>query len=109
MVQRQGRIRDQIAHHLRRLERTQETPGVFVWQSGTISSRVPFRQPQSEEYRRPLSDICLPELVDFILSHSEVLDEADPPLVYARLLQLERLTASSRERLEEAIASALAL
>jgi hypothetical protein len=104
-----GRIRDQIAHHLRRLERTQETPGVFVWQLGTVSSRFPFRQPQSEEHWRPLSDICLPELVDFILSHRAALDEADPPLVYARLLRLERLAASSRERLEEAIASALAL
>lgn len=104
-----GRIRDQIAHHLRRLERTQETPGVFLWQPGTVSSRFPFRRPQSEEHRRALSDICLPELVDFVLSHRLVLDEADPPLVYARLLQLERLAASSRERLEEAIAGAMAL
>lgn len=104
-----ARIRDQIALHLRRLERTQESPGVFLWQPGTVSSRYPFRQPQSEEHRRPLSDICLPELVDFILSYRAALDEADPPLVYARLLQLERLAASSRERLEEAIANALAL
>jgi len=104
-----ARIRDQIARHLRRLERTQETPGVFVWQPGTVSPRFPFRQPQSEEHRRPLSDICLPELVDFILSHRAALDEADPPLVYARLLQLERLAASSRERLEEAITNALLL
>jgi len=104
-----ARIRDQIAHHLRRLERTQETPGVFLWQSGTVSSRFPFRQPQGEEHRRALSDICLPELVDFILSYRSALDEPDPPLVYARLLQLERLAASSRERLEEAIANALAL
>ncbi|MGD9839840.1 MAG: DUF3320 domain-containing protein [Afipia sp.] len=103
------RIRDQISHHLRRLECTQEAPGVFLWQPGTVSSRFPFRQPQSEEHRRALSDICLPELVDFVLSHRSALDEADPPLVYARLLQLERLAASSRERLEEAIARASAL
>lgn len=75
-----ARIRDQIALHLRRLERTQESPGVFLWQPGTVSSRYPFRQPQSEEHRRPLSDICLPELVDFILSYRAALDEADPPL-----------------------------
>jgi hypothetical protein len=103
-----ARIRDQIARHLRRFERTQETPGVFLWQPGTVSSRFPFRQPVSEEHRRALSDICLPELVDFVLSHHLALDEADPPLVFARLLQVERLAASSRERLEEAIASALA-
>jgi very-short-patch-repair endonuclease len=104
-----GRIRDQIAQHLRRLERTQETAGVFLWQPGTVSSRFPFRRPQSDEHRRALSDICLPELVDFVLSHRLALDEADPPLVYARLLQLERLAASSRERLEEAIARAMTL
>lgn len=104
-----ARIRDQIALHLRRLERTQESPGVFLWQPDTVSSRIPFRQPKSEEHRRALSDICLPELVDFVLSHRSALDEADPPLVFARLLQLERLAASSRERLEEAIARALAL
>ena len=51
----------------------------------------------------------LPELVDFILSHRLVRDEADPPLVYVRLLQLERLAVSSRERREEAIARAMTL
>lgn len=104
-----ARIRDKISHHLRRLERTQEAPGVFIWQPGTVSSRFPFRQPKSEEHRRPLSEICLPELIDFVLSQPLALEESDPPLVYARLLQLERLAASSRERLEEAIARAMAL
>ncbi|MDP1601790.1 MAG: DUF3320 domain-containing protein, partial [Legionella sp.] len=104
-----ARIRDQIANHLRRLERTHETSGVFLWKPGTVSSRVPFRQPLNEAHRRALSDICLAELVDFILSYPAALDETDAPLVYARLLQLERLAASSRERLEEAITTALAL
>ena len=48
-------------------------------------------------------------VIDFILTHREVLDENDPPLVYGRLLKLERLAASSRERLEEGIARATAL
>lgn len=104
-----ARIRDQIALHLRRLERTQENPGVFLWKPGTISSRIQFRQPQIETYRRPLSEICLAELIDFVLSHPAALDESDAPLVYARLLKLERLAASSRERIEEAIARASAL
>lgn len=104
-----ARIRDQIAHHLRRLERTDEKPGAFLWKPGTISARVPFRPAQSEIHRRALSDICLAELVDSVLSHRSALDEPDPPLVYARLLHLERLAASSRERLEEAIARAIAL
>jgi len=104
-----ARIRDQITHHLRQLDRTQETTGVFLWKPGTVSSRLKFRPPSNEQNRRPLSDICLAELVDFVLSNRSVLDETDPPLIYARLLQLERLAASSRERLEEAIARASAL
>ncbi|ETR79079.1 hypothetical protein X566_11835 [Afipia sp. P52-10] len=43
------------------------------------------------------------ELTDFVLSNPIVLDEDDPPLKYARLLQVERLTAPSRERLQEAM------
>jgi hypothetical protein len=54
--------------------------------------------------RRPLSEICLAEIVDFIMTHPDVLDEGDPPLVFARLMQIDRLAASSRQRLEEAIA-----
>ena len=55
-----GRIRDQIGHHLRKLERTQERPGVFLWKTGTVSPRFPFRRPQSDEHRRALSDIFFP-------------------------------------------------
>ncbi len=98
-----ARIREQIGLHLRALDRTEESSGVFLWTPGTIAKRVPFREPQSQEHRRGLAEISIAELADFITSHRTALGEDDPPLVYARLLQVERLTSPSRERLREAI------
>ena len=72
--------------------------------SGTVASRVPFRRAISPDHRRPLSEICLAEIADFIMAHPDVLDEGDPPLVFARLMQIDRLAAASRQRIEEAIA-----
>lgn len=104
-----ARIREQIALHLRALDRTEETSGTFLWKPGTVSARVPFRKPHGPDHRRSLAEICIAELADFIVSHPSVLDEDDPPLVYARLMQVERLAAPSRERLIEAIALARTL
>jgi hypothetical protein len=42
-------------------------------------------------------------LADFIAAHSGALDLEYPPLVCARLQQVERLAGPSRERLQEAI------
>jgi hypothetical protein len=104
-----ARIREQIASHLRTLDRTEESTGTFLWKPGTVVTRVPFRRPLAPEHRRSLADISIAELTDFIVSHPNVLDEEDPPLIYARLMQVERLAAPSRERLEEAIKRARTL
>ena len=104
-----ARIREQIAQHLRTLERTEESTGTFLWKLGTVVTRVPFRRPNGPEHRRSLAEISIAELADFVLSHPDVLDEEDPPLVYARLMQVERLAAPSRERLLKAIARARTL
>jgi hypothetical protein len=104
-----ARIREQIALHLRTLDRTEETSGTFLWKPGSIATRVPFRTPQSPDHRRSLAEISIAELADFVISHPKVLDEEDPPLVYARLMQVERLAAPSRERLQEAILRSQAL
>jgi very-short-patch-repair endonuclease len=103
-----ARIRERIALHLRDLDRTEESSGTFLWKPGTIAPRVPFREPLHAQHRRALSDICLAEIVDFVMMHRTALDEDDPPLVYARLLQVDRLASSSRERLNEAILQAQA-
>jgi very-short-patch-repair endonuclease len=102
------RIREQIALHLRGLDRTEETSGTFLWNPGSTAPRVPFR-PQGPDHRRSLADISIAELTDFVISHPAVLDEEDPPLVYARLMQVERLATPSRERLQEAISRARTL
>lgn len=104
-----ARIRQQIAMHLRKLDRTEETTGTFLWKAGTLAARVPFRQPLNSDHRRALGDICLAELTDFVLKYPAVLDEDDPPVVYARLMRVDRLAASSRERLSIAIGQARAL
>jgi very-short-patch-repair endonuclease len=98
-----GRIREQIALHLRGLDQTSETTGTFLWKKGEVAPRVPFRKPLGPEHRRSLAEISIAELVDFVLSNPAVLEEEDPPLVYARLMQVERLAAPSRERILEAI------
>jgi hypothetical protein len=98
-----ARIREQIALHLRGLARTAETPGSFLWKPDSVAPRVPFRKPAGANHRRSLGEISIAELADFVAAHPGALDEEDPPLVYARLLQVERLTVPSRERLQEAI------
>jgi very-short-patch-repair endonuclease len=99
-----ARIREQISRHLRKYERVGETPGTFLWKAGTVTARIEFRVPYSDEHRRSLAEISIAELVDFIKSNERALEESDPPLTLARLMQIERLAATSRNRLQEAIA-----
>lgn len=91
------------------LERTNETTGTFLWKPGTVAQRLPFRKPLGSNHRRSLADISIAELTDFILTHPAALDEEDPPLVYARLMQVDRLAAPSRDRIVEAIMRARTL
>jgi hypothetical protein len=105
--QRTGaRIRDQIALHLKKFDRTEETTGSFPWLPGSSTLRVKFRSTNDANHRRALGEIALAEPADFILSNIAVLEEDDPPLVYARLMQVDRLANPSRSRIEEAIAHA---
>jgi hypothetical protein len=68
----------------------------------SVAQRVPFRKPAGPHHRRSLGEISIAELADFTAAHPDAFEE-DPPLVYARLLQVERLAGRSRERLQEAI------
>jgi hypothetical protein len=68
----------------------------------SVSQRVPSRKPADPHHRRSLGEISNPELADFTAAHPAAFKE-DPPLVYARLLQVARLAGRSRERLQEAI------
>ncbi|WP_128290555.1 DUF3320 domain-containing protein [Afifella aestuarii] len=102
--QRTGRrIRDQIAKHLREVDRTEESSGDFLWKKGTVASRVAYRPPAGPAHRRAVGEIAIAELSDVVEANLALLDEDDPPLVLARLIDVERLSASARARLEEAI------
>ena len=61
------------------------------WKPGTVAARIPFRVPLSPDHRRSVADIALAELTDLVLRHSDALEEDDPPLIYARLMQIDRL------------------
>ena len=57
-------IEKQIARHLIRYERTRESSGDFIWRSGTVAMRLPFREPEDAAARRTAGEIPLAELAD---------------------------------------------
>lgn len=98
-----GRIRDRISLHLYDVDRTIESSGDFVWKKGTVTQVLSYRPSHDTESRRAISDIPLSELASVVLMHRDILTEPDPMLVMARLLGVERLAATARGRLEEAL------
>jgi len=101
-----SRIRERIDLHLRRLDRTTESSGEFVWKSGAVSEFLSYRHPADASEHRSIPDIPLAELASVVLDNPGLLDEPDPARELARLLGVERLAATSRARLDEAIARA---
>ncbi len=98
-----SRIRERIELHLRDYDRTQESSGVFIWKKGAVLDALPYRVPSSEDARRAIGDIPLAELVGFVTENPGLLDESDAARELARLIGVERLAATSRARLDEAI------
>lgn len=98
-----GRIRDRITLHLYDVDRTIESSGDFIWKKGTVTQVLSYRPPLDTESRRAISDIPLSELTSVAVMHEDILSEPDPALVMARLLGVERLAATARTRLEEAL------
>ena len=101
-----GRIRERIEVHLRDCDTTKESSGAFIWKKGVVSNVVQYRPPADENARRAIADIPLAELAFVLLENPGLLDQPDPARDLARLLGLDRLTAISRARLDEAIARA---
>lgn len=98
-----GRIRERVGLYLRSYDTTTESSGVFVWKKGQVVDVLPYRPPADETSRRAISEIPLAELASIIIENPDLLDMADPPRDMARLLGVERLAATARVRLEEAI------
>lgn len=101
-----ARIRERIEQHLRDAEKTMESSGEFIWRKGSVTEIVDYRPPADEDNRRSVADISLAELASVVLANPGLLDQPDPAHDLARVLGLERLAASSRARLDEAIAHA---
>lgn len=99
-----GRIRERIDLHLRGYDTTSESSGIFVWKKGHIVDVLPYRPSANEESRRAIADIPLAELASVVIDNHDLLDMPDPARDLARLLGVERLAATARARLDEAIA-----
>lgn len=100
-----SRIRERISLHLKELDRTEESSGSFVWKKGTVAEVHPYRAGEGQA-RRSISDTPLSELAAIVIANRGLLDESDPALSMARVIGVERLAATSRARLEEAIEKA---
>jgi hypothetical protein len=98
-----NKIRERIDLHLREVDRTAESSGNFIWRKGAMVDLLDYRLPFDADARRSVADIPLAELAAVVVANPDILDQFDPTLDVARLLGLERLAASSRARLDEAI------
>jgi very-short-patch-repair endonuclease len=102
--QRTGRrIRERIELHLRDIDRTHESTGVFLWPKGSVVERTPYRPSAGPEHHRAISEISTAELRDVVADNPSLAKEEDPALVFARMLNVDRLSASARARLEEVL------
>jgi len=101
-----GRIRERIDLHLRDVDRTSESSGIFLWRKDSIVELLDYRPHAHDDSRRGIGDIAIAELASVVLSNPDLLDQRDPASDLARLLGVERLAAVSRARLDEAIARA---
>ncbi len=101
-----GRIRERIDLHLRGYDTTNESSGLFIWKKGLVADLLTYRRSGNEESRRAIADIPLAELASVVVENPALLDMPDPARDMARLLGVERLAATARARLDEAIARA---
>jgi hypothetical protein len=98
-----GRIRERIDLHLRGYDTTSESSGVFIWKKGKVVDLLTYRRSANEESRRAVADIPLAELASVVVENPALLDMPDSARDMARLLGVERLAATARARLDEAI------
>ncbi len=101
-----GRVRDRILGLIPQVASTDESTGRFLWYPNAPLQTTDYRHPANEDARRPVDEISLSELCDFVMTHRGVLTESDPPLAIARQLGISRLKGGSRDRIHEAISRA---
>ena len=82
---------------------TEESTGRFLWTGAAARPEVDFRFAANDDDRRSVDEIPLAELFGLIRANRRLLEADDPPVTYARLIGLARLSQSARERIAEAI------
>ena len=98
-------IRTRILKLLAGVFATEESTGQFLWAAAEAQSVIAFRFAASEDDRRSVGEVPLAELVGLITANHKLLEADDPPVNYARLIGLARLSQSARDRITEAIAA----
>lgn len=101
-----SRIREKIDAHLRNFDKTTESSGVFIWEQGSLASVMPYRVHANDDSRRSIVEVPIAELTSLIIENPDLFDQDDPARDLARLMGVERLAATSRGRLEEALVKA---
>jgi hypothetical protein len=99
--QRTGsRIQEHVAKLASRFFRTtEEDVGTFFWPEGMEPGHCETFRRAIGEVRRSVDDVCMPEL-EAIARHVFEAGSDDPLVAMARVLNLQRLRAVSRDRLE---------
>jgi len=97
------RIKQRVIELLPHVCHTDESVGRFLWPASGLQPIVPFRYPVSEEERRTLDEIALPELIGLVRAYPGITESDDPALALARQIGLSRLARAARERLELAL------
>ena len=98
-----NRIKERVLALLPYITKTVEPEGTFLWNGPSSQPSIPFRFSTSDEERRSLDEIAMPELIGLVLGFPELEASDDPALELAREIGLLRLSRASRERLEAAI------
>jgi hypothetical protein len=98
-----SRIKQRIFELLADVTTTVEPAGTFLWPSPAVQKSLPFRYHSSEDGRRSLDEIAMPELIGLVRDNPTLATSDDPAFALAREIGLARLAASARSRLEDAI------
>ena len=99
------RMKQRVLELLPDVTSTVESVGVFLWPGDEAPESIPFRYHATDENRRSLDEIAMPELVGLVREYPELASSPDPALYLAEKLGLARLSSIARARLEEAISA----
>jgi hypothetical protein len=97
-----SRIRAYIEECMPPRPETTEDDVVFLWPAGSKPEVIPFRAPTTDDDIRYAKDIAIEELIGLARSlPSEIAEDATVERM-ARTIGIARITAGTRERLEQA-------